>query len=85
MSRGNSCTAPAAACAVISGRSGTSRRKVGVLVEDSFCWLAGWLALLISLRLFAAMLWAMKGLAPTQLALAGAAADLLAGAIGALV
>lgn len=46
---------------------------------------AGWLALLISLRLFAAMLWAMKGLAPTQLALAGAAADLLAGAIGALV
>ncbi|HEX8009877.1 MAG TPA: DUF1109 domain-containing protein [Casimicrobiaceae bacterium] len=32
-----------------------------------------------------AMWWAMKGLAPTRLALAGAAAGLLAGAIGALV
>ena len=56
--------------------------KLVFLLKIAF---AGWLALLISLRLFAAMLWAMKGLAPTQLALAGAAADLLAGAIGALV
>ena len=39
----------------------------------------------ISLPLFAATLWAMKGLAPTRLTLAGASAGLLAGALGALV
>jgi len=39
----------------------------------------------ISLPLFAAALWAVKGLAPTRLALAGASAGLLAGAAGALV
>ena len=40
---------------------------------------------LISLPLFAATLWALKGLAPTRLTLAGASAGLLAGALGALV
>jgi hypothetical protein len=40
---------------------------------------------LISLPLFGAMLWAMKGLAPTRPALAGASAGLLSGALGALV
>ena len=39
----------------------------------------------ISLPLFAAMLWAIMGLAPTRLTLAGASAGLLAGALGALV
>lgn len=39
----------------------------------------------LSVPLFGALLWAMKGLAPTQLALAGAAAGLLAGAGGALI
>ena len=39
----------------------------------------------ISLPLFAAALWAMKGLAPTRLALAGASAGLLAVASSALV
>ena len=39
----------------------------------------------ISLPLFAAALWALRGLAPTRLALAGASAGLLAGAVGALV
>ena len=39
----------------------------------------------ISLPLLAATLWAMKGLAPTRLALAGASAGLLAGALSALV
>ncbi|MEO5765790.1 MAG: DUF1109 domain-containing protein [Casimicrobiaceae bacterium] len=39
---------------------------------------------LLSVPAFAAILWAMKGLAPTRPALAGAAAGLLAGAIGAL-
>lgn len=40
---------------------------------------------LLSVPLFIAVLWAMKGLAPTRLALAGAAAGLLAGAGGALI
>ena len=39
---------------------------------------------LLSAPVFVAVLWAMKGLAPTRLALAGAAAGLLAGGIGAL-
>lgn len=40
---------------------------------------------LISLPLLAAELWAMKGLAPTRPALAGASAGCLAGALGTLV
>jgi hypothetical protein len=40
---------------------------------------------LLSAPVFAALLWAMKGLAPTRLPLAGAASGLLAGAAGALV
>ncbi len=40
---------------------------------------------LLSVPLFVAALWAMRGLAPTRLILAGAAAGLLAGAGGALV
>ena len=40
---------------------------------------------LLSLPLFAALLWAMAGLAPTRPALAGAAAGLLSGAVAALI
>jgi hypothetical protein len=40
---------------------------------------------MISLPLFMATLWAMRGLAPTRLALAGASAGLLAGSLGTLV
>lgn len=40
---------------------------------------------MLSAPVFVAVLWAMKGLAPTRLILAGAAAGLLSGAIGALV
>lgn len=40
---------------------------------------------MLSAPLFAAAMWAMKGLAPTRLALAGAAAGLLAGAVAALI
>jgi hypothetical protein len=39
----------------------------------------------LSVPLFAALIWAMKGFAPTRLGLAGAAAGLVAGAGGALV
>ncbi len=40
---------------------------------------------MLSVPVLVATLWAMKGLAPTRLSVAGAAAGLLAGAIGALV
>jgi hypothetical protein len=40
---------------------------------------------MLSAPAFVAAIWAMKGLAPTRLRLAGAAAGLLAGAVGALV
>jgi len=40
---------------------------------------------MLSIPAFIAILWAMKGLAPTRLRLAGAGAGLLAGALGALV
>jgi hypothetical protein len=40
---------------------------------------------LLSAPVLVAAMWAMKGLAPTRLALAGASAGLLAGAVGAFV
>ncbi len=40
---------------------------------------------LLSLPVFAGTLWAMRGLAPVQPVRAGAAAGLLAGAVGALI
>ena len=40
---------------------------------------------MLSLPVFAGVFWAIKGLAPTRLALTGAAAGLLAGAVGAFV
>jgi len=40
---------------------------------------------MLSIPMFVAALWAMKGLAPTRLRLAGAGAGLLAGAVAALV
>lgn len=43
------------------------------------------LVAMLSLPLFVAAMWAMQGLAPTRLALAGAAAGLLAGSAGALI
>ena len=43
------------------------------------------LVALLSVPVFAAVLWATRGLAPTRLRLAGAAAGLLSGAVGALV
>jgi hypothetical protein len=40
---------------------------------------------MLSAPVFVAVFWAMKGLAPTRLSLSGAAAGLLAGAVGALI
>lgn len=44
-----------------------------------------WLIAMLSAPLFVALIWAMRGLAPTRLRLAGAAAGLLAGALGTVV
>ncbi len=44
-----------------------------------------WNIALLSVPGFAAAIWAMRGLAPTRLRLAGASAGMLAGALGALV
>ncbi|AGA89306.1 hypothetical protein Thimo_0447 [Thioflavicoccus mobilis 8321] len=44
-----------------------------------------WLIALLSLPVFAALLWALRGLAPTDLPAAGATTGLLAGTVGALV
>jgi hypothetical protein len=43
------------------------------------------LVAMLSAPVFAGVVWAMRGLAPTRLRLAGAAAGLLSGAVGALV
>lgn len=43
------------------------------------------LVAMLSAPVFVAVVWAMKGLAPTRLRLSGAAAGLLSGAVGALV
>ena len=49
-------------------------------------WTTGpFLVALLSAPVLVALLWAMRGLAPTRLGLAGAAAGLLSGAVGALV
>ena len=44
-----------------------------------------WLIALLSVPVFVAVIWAMKGLAPTRLRVAGGAAGLAAGAVGALI
>lgn len=44
-----------------------------------------WFIAMLSLPVFVAVLWAMRGLAPTRLSLAGTASGLLAGTVGALV
>ena len=44
-----------------------------------------WFIALFALPVFVAVIWAMQGLAPTRLRLAGAAAGFLSGSVGALV
>ena len=57
----------------------------GELILGATWMVCPWLIALLSLPLLAAGLWAMHGLAPTRLPLAGAALGLLAGSIGALI
>ncbi len=70
------------ACWVLLGAPATERAGLVMGRTWKYC-LVGIPTL--ALPVFAATLWAMKGLAPTRLALAGAAAGLLAAAIAALV
>ena len=65
---------------------------IGVDSEQRYVLLFGntskscpWLIALLSVPVFVAVIWAMKGLAPTRLRIAGGAAGLAAGAVGALV
>ena len=56
--------------------------RLGALLGDS--WLVcPWRVIALSLPALAAVLWAVRGLAPTQLRAAGWAAGMLAGAVGA--
>jgi hypothetical protein len=69
--------------AVVLTRADAAQR-VGLFFGDTWnsC---PFLVAMLSAPVFVAMVWAMKGLAPTRLRLAGAAAGLLSGAVGALV
>jgi hypothetical protein len=70
-----------AAAALLAAASG---ERAELLLGDT--WIScPFSVALLSAPVFVALLWAMKGFAPTRLALAGAAAGLLSGALGALV
>jgi hypothetical protein len=58
--------------------------RAGLIRGVSWTECSGNIALL-SLPVFAAIVWLMKGLAPTRLRLSGAAAGLAAGGVGAVV
>lgn len=65
-------------------------QRAAPLQRGSLFWGDTWascpfLIAMLSVPVFAGVLWAMRGLAPTRLHLAGAAAGLLSGATGALV
>ncbi len=70
------------AAAALAGAAPGAR--AGLVLGTSW-WACPWLIALLSLPVLVGVLWAMRGLAPTRLALAGTAAGLLAGALGALV
>jgi hypothetical protein len=78
---------PVAAIWVLSGIvlvAADPGRRVAMLLGDSWSACPFNIAML-SVPVFAGVFWAMRGLAPTRLALAGAFSGLLAGAAGALV
>jgi hypothetical protein len=59
-------------------------QRAGLFFGDTWT-TCPYLVALLSAPVFAAVLWATRGLAPTRLRLAGSAAGLLSGAVGALV
>ena len=62
----------------------TAGEREGLIFGDTW-YACPLLVALLSLPVFVAAMWAMKGLAPTRLATAGAAAGLLAGSVAALI
>lgn len=58
--------------------------RAALVLGESWNW-CPWLIAGLALPTFVASLWALRGLAPTRLRLAGAAAGLFAGAVGAAV
>jgi len=58
--------------------------RIGLLLGATWA-VCPWLIAMLSVPMFIASLWVMRGLAPTQLALAGTAVGLLSGTVGALV
>ncbi|MBI3375352.1 MAG: DUF1109 domain-containing protein [Betaproteobacteria bacterium] len=71
-----------AAAAALAGAAPGERMELFLGISSDECALN---IAVLSLPVFVAALWAMKGLAPTRLRLAGAGAGLLAGAVAALV
>lgn len=71
-----------AAIALIQADAAQQRARLFFGDTSSSC---PFLIALLSVPVFVAVVWAMKGLAPTRLRLAGATAGLLSGAVGALV
>lgn len=69
--------------AVVLARADAAQRA-GLFFGDTWT-SCPFLVAMLSAPVFVAVMWAMKGLAPTRLRLAGAAAGLLSGAVGALV
>lgn len=59
-------------------------QRLALLLGSSWS-VCPWRIAVLSIPSFVLMLWAVKGLAPTRLRLAGAGAGMLSGAIGALV
>ncbi|MGA7180756.1 MAG: DUF1109 domain-containing protein [Thiobacillaceae bacterium] len=59
-------------------------QRLGLLLGTTWA-VCPFLITMLSAPMFGATLWAMRGLAPTRLPLAGAAAGLLSGSVGALV
>ncbi|MGA7181601.1 MAG: DUF1109 domain-containing protein [Thiobacillaceae bacterium] len=59
-------------------------QRMGLLLGSTWA-VCPFLIAMLSVPIFVAALWAMRGLAPTRLRLAGTAAGLLAGTVGALV
>ncbi len=59
-------------------------QRLALLLGSSWT-VCPWRIAVLAMPAFVLMLWAVKGLAPTRLRLAGAGAGMLAGAIGALV
>ncbi len=57
----------------------------GALFMGQTALVCPWLIALVSAPVFAAVIWLLRGMAPTRLRMAGAAAGFAAGAVGALV